>query len=58
MLLEMCERKMLRHCFDFIQQAITESIFPQISKATKSKEAWDTLQTKYQSTSLVLVTMY
>ncbi|RVW17970.1 hypothetical protein CK203_116636 [Vitis vinifera] len=37
----------------FIQQAITESIFPQISKATKSKEAWDTLQTKYQSTSLV-----
>ena len=38
----------------FIQQAITESIFPQISKATKSKEAWDTLQTKYQSTSLVL----
>ncbi|RVW73197.1 Ankyrin repeat-containing protein [Vitis vinifera] len=37
----------------FIQQAISESIFPQISKATKSKEAWDTLQTKYQSTSLV-----
>ncbi|XP_019075300.1 ankyrin repeat-containing protein ITN1-like [Vitis vinifera] len=37
----------------FIQQAITDSIFPQISKATKSKEAWDTLQTKYQSTSLV-----
>ncbi|XP_034686330.1 protein ACCELERATED CELL DEATH 6-like [Vitis riparia] len=37
----------------FIQQAITESIFPQISKATKSKEAWDTLQTKYQTTSLV-----
>ncbi|KAL6343148.1 hypothetical protein AAG906_020937 [Vitis piasezkii] len=36
----------------FIQQAISESIFPQISKATKSKEAWDTLQTKYQSTSL------
>ncbi|XP_034685209.1 ankyrin-1-like isoform X2 [Vitis riparia] len=37
----------------FIQQTIAESIFPQISKATKSKEAWDTLQTKYQSTSLV-----
>ncbi|XP_034686505.1 ankyrin repeat-containing protein At5g02620-like isoform X2 [Vitis riparia] len=37
----------------FIQQAITESIFPQISKATKSKEAWDTLQTKYQSTTKV-----
>ncbi|KAL6343139.1 hypothetical protein AAG906_020928 [Vitis piasezkii] len=36
----------------FIQQAISESIFPQISKATKSKEAWDSLQTKYQSTSL------
>ncbi|XP_010650366.2 uncharacterized protein LOC104879383 isoform X2 [Vitis vinifera] len=36
----------------FIQQAISESIFPQISKAMKSKEAWDSLQTKYQSTSL------
>ncbi|KAL6342299.1 hypothetical protein AAG906_007513 [Vitis piasezkii] len=36
----------------FIQQALSESIFPQISKATKSKEAWDSLQTKYQSTSL------
>ena len=39
----------------FIQQAIAESIFPQISKATKSKEAWNALQTKYQSIIKVLI---
>lgn len=38
----------------FIQQAIGESIFPQISKATKSKEAWDALQTRYHRTIKVL----
>ncbi|XP_059592996.1 ankyrin repeat-containing protein NPR4 isoform X2 [Vitis vinifera] len=36
-----------------IQQAIAENIFPQISKATKSKEAWDALQIEYQRTTKV-----
>ena len=40
-----------------IQQAIAESIFPQISKATTSKEAWDALQTKYRSTIEVIILM-
>ena len=40
--------------FFLIQQAIAESIFPLISKATKSKEAWDALQTEYQSTVEVI----
>ena len=39
----------------FIQQAIAENIFPQISKATKSKEAWDALQIEYQTTTKVFV---
>ena len=40
--------------FFLIQQAIAESIFPLISKATKSKEAWDAVQTEYQSTVEVI----
>ena len=35
----------------FIQQAITESIFPQISKATKFKEAWD----EYENTTKIFM---
>ena len=34
-----------------IQQVITEIIFPQISKATKSKEAWD----EYENTTKVFM---
>ncbi|KAL6342309.1 hypothetical protein AAG906_007523 [Vitis piasezkii] len=36
----------------FLFNKQSREYFPQISKATKSKEAWDSLQTKYQSTSL------
>ncbi|TXG64214.1 hypothetical protein EZV62_011208 [Acer yangbiense] len=32
----------------FIQQSVAESIFPRISAATKSKEAWDALKNGYQ----------
>ena len=38
----------------FIQQASAESIFPLISKATKSKEAWDAIQARYQNTVEVI----
>lgn len=38
----------------FIQQGVAESIFHIISKATKSKEAWDALQSQYQNTTKVL----
>ncbi|TXG54312.1 hypothetical protein EZV62_019568 [Acer yangbiense] len=37
----------------FIQQAVAESIFPRISAATKSKEAWDALKNGYQGNAKV-----
>ncbi|KAH9291443.1 hypothetical protein KI387_043368, partial [Taxus chinensis] len=37
----------------FIQQAMEESIFPRVAAATRSKQAWDSLQTAYQGTSKV-----
>ena len=38
----------------FIQQAVDESIFPQIVAATKSNDAWDALQNRYQDNAKVL----
>ena len=38
-----------------IQQAVHESIFPRIAAATKSKEAWDILQSAYQGTNKVKI---
>ena len=38
----------------FIQQAVAESIFPRITAATKSKDAWDALQNRYQDNAKVL----
>ena len=34
-----------------IQQAMEESIFPQVAEATRSKHAWNTLQNSSQGTS-------
>ncbi|GKU98653.1 hypothetical protein SLEP1_g11627 [Rubroshorea leprosula] len=38
----------------FIQQGVDDTIFPRISAATKSKDAWDTLQRGYQGNAKVL----
>jgi len=40
----------------FIQQAMEESIFPKVVAATRSKQAWESLQTAYQGTSKVKTT--
>ena len=40
----------------YIFQAVHESIFPRVVAATKSKEAWDTLQTTYQGMEKVKTT--
>jgi transposase InsO family protein len=40
----------------FIQQAMEESIFPKVAAATRSKQAWESLQTTYQGTSKVKTT--
>eukprot|EP00253_Pinus_taeda_P012472 PITA_12472 len=37
----------------YIFQAVHESIFPRVAGATKSKQAWDTLQTTYQGMAKV-----
>lgn len=38
----------------FIQQSVHETIFPRISAATTSKEAWTILRSEYQGTSKVV----
>ncbi|GKU96667.1 hypothetical protein SLEP1_g9878 [Rubroshorea leprosula] len=38
----------------FIQQGVDDAIFPRISAATKSKDAWDALQRGYQGNAKVL----
>lgn len=38
----------------FIQQAVAEAIFPIISSATNSKEAWDALKNGYQGNAKVV----
>jgi hypothetical protein len=40
----------------FIQQAMQESIFPKVVAATRSKQAWESLQTAYQGTRKVKTT--
>jgi hypothetical protein len=40
----------------FIQQAMEESIFPKVVVATRSKQAWESLQTTYQGKSKVKTT--
>ena len=40
----------------YIFQEVHESIFPGIAVATKSKKAWDTLQTAYQGIGKVKIT--
>lgn len=37
-----------------IQQAVTDAIFPRISTATQSKEAWELLKSEYQGTDKVI----
>ena len=37
----------------FIQQAITESLFPRIMRVSKSKEAWSVLQEEFQGSAKV-----
>ncbi|GLU00818.1 hypothetical protein SLE2022_181580 [Rubroshorea leprosula] len=39
----------------FIQQGVDDAIFPRISAATKSKDAWDALQRGYQGNAKVLM---
>lgn len=39
----------------FIQQAMNDSVFPRISAATRSKQAWEILETSYQGTMKVRV---
>eukprot|EP00253_Pinus_taeda_P026366 PITA_26366 len=39
----------------YIFQAVHESIFPMVAGATKSKQAWDTLQTAYQGMEKVKI---
>lgn len=42
------DRKKDAKALFFLFQSVHESVFPRIAAATKSKEAWDTLQTAYQ----------
>lgn len=53
-LLEENKKKDAKALF-FIQQAMEESIFPKVAAATRSKQAWDSLQTAYQGTSKVIM---
>eukprot|EP00253_Pinus_taeda_P033405 PITA_33405 len=39
----------------YIFQAVHESIFPRVAATTKSKQAWDTLQTTYQGMAKVKI---
>ena len=43
------------NALSLIQQAMDDSIFPRIASVTKSKEAWDILETNYQDLSKVKV---
>ncbi|GMP79115.1 hypothetical protein CsSME_00034784 [Camellia sinensis var. sinensis] len=42
------QRKKDSKALSFIQQRVSEAIFPRIINATKAKEAWDILQKEYR----------